>query len=164
MAIAKEGEPGMHSSTAHHAHRGFTLLELMVTVAIIGILASIAIPYYFGYVQRSRIIEATTTLGDMRSQMEKFYMDNRTYLLGGVCAVNVAMGNYNAAASNKFNVKAPVPCTANTYRLQAFGVAGGPMAAFQYEVNQQNIKSTLATAWGVTSASCWVSKSDGSCL
>ena len=154
----------MKRSTAHDAQRGFTLLELMITVAIIGILASIAIPYYFGYVQRSRIVEATTALGDMRSQMEKFYMDNRTYLLAGKCAVDAAMTNFNASASNKFNLKAAAACTATTYRLQAFGVAGGPMAAFQYEINQQNVKSTLATAWGATSANCWVSKSDGSCL
>jgi len=154
----------MQRSLAHDAQRGFTLLELMITVAIVGILASIAIPYYFGYVQRSRIIEATTALGDMRSQMEKYYMDNRTYLLAGKCAVDAAMTNYNGVASNKFNLKAPVACTATTYRIQAFGVPGGPMAPFQYEINQQNVKSTLATVWGATSANCWVSKSDGTCL
>jgi prepilin-type N-terminal cleavage/methylation domain-containing protein len=162
MAVAKEGEPGMHSSTAHDAQRGFTLLELMVTVAIIGILASIAIPYYFGYVQRSRIIEATTALGDMRSQMEKFYMDNRTYLSGGNCAVNTYMTAYNLVASNKFSLKAAAPCTATTYTLEADGI--GPMVNFVYTINQQNIKVTVNTAWGVTSGNCWVSRQDGSCL
>ena len=153
----------MQTSITRAASKGFTLLELMITVAILGILASIAIPYYFDYIQRSRIIEATTALGDMRSQMEKFYMDNRTYLSGGNCAVNTYMTAYNGAASNKFNLKAAAPCTATTYTLEADGI--GPMAGFTYTINQQNVKATVATgAWGQTSATCWVSRKDGSCL
>jgi len=64
--------------------RGFTLLEVMITVAIVGILAAIALPSYSYFITRSRIIEATSALGDIRSQMEKYYMDNRQYLdVGG---------------------------------------------------------------------------------
>ena len=52
---------------------GFTLIELMVTVAIIGILAAIAIPMYGDSVMRSKIIGGTTQLGDVRTQMEKYF-------------------------------------------------------------------------------------------
>jgi type IV pilus assembly protein PilE len=153
----------MQKTIARGAQQGFTLLELMITLAVIAILATIAIPYYFDYIQRSRIIEATTALGDMRSQMEKFYMDNRTYLNGGNCAVNNAMTAYNGVASNKFNLKAAAPCTATTYTLEADGL--GPMTGFSYTINQQNAKVTLSTgAWGQTSLTCWVSKKDGTCL
>ena len=153
----------MQKNIAREVQKGFTLLELMIVVAVIAILATIAIPYYFDYVQRSRIIEATSALGDMRSQMEKFYMDNRTYLNGGACAINAYMTAYNGVASNKFNLKAAAPCTATTYLLEADGL--GPMAGFSYTINQQNVKATLSTgAWGQTSLTCWVSRKDGTCL
>ena len=153
----------MHKTIARGVQKGFTLLELMIVVAIIAILATIAMPYYFDYVQRSRIIEATTALGDMRSQMEKFYMDNRTYLNAGACAINPYMTAYNGVPSNKFNLKAAVPCTATTYTLEADGI--GPMAGFSYTITQQNVKATVSTgAWGKTSLTCWVSRKDGSCL
>lgn len=59
---------------------GFTLIEIMVTVAILAIVASIALPSYTDYVRRSQLTEATTNLSDMRVRLEQFYQDNRTYL------------------------------------------------------------------------------------
>jgi type IV pilus assembly protein PilE len=153
--------PSSHRTAPRH--QGFTLIELMIVVAIVGILAAIALPSYSYFVTRSRIIEATTALGNMRSQMEKAFLDNRTYLVGGKCAVDTEMTNYNAVASNKFQLSCPVGTfTATTYVIQADGA--GPMAGFTYTINEQNIKTTTATSWGKTSLNCWVSKKDGSCL
>lgn len=147
-------------ATAHRRLRGFTLIEVMITVAIVGILAAIALPSYDYFVTRSRIIEATTALGDMRSQMEKFFMDNRTYQSSGKCAIDAAMTTYNSNAANKFALTCQGDAT--SYVITATG--GGPMASFGYTINQQNTKTTTGTKWGATSTSCWVNRSDGTCL
>jgi type IV pilus assembly protein PilE len=58
---------------------GFTLIEVMITVAVIAIIAAVALPAYFDYVTRSRLVEARANLADMRTRMEQFFLDNRTY-------------------------------------------------------------------------------------
>ena len=59
--------------------KGFTLIELMITVAIIGILASVAYPSYREYVNKSRRVQAKTTLVAAQQWMERFYTENFRY-------------------------------------------------------------------------------------
>jgi len=59
--------------------KGFTLIELMITVAIIGILASIAYPSYQGYVQQTKESEAKAALVSFATAMSQFYLDGMTY-------------------------------------------------------------------------------------
>ena len=62
---------------------GFTLIELMITVAVIGILAAVAYPSYTNYIQRGKITEATSSLSELRLRAEKWFSDNRTYQNAG---------------------------------------------------------------------------------
>jgi type IV pilus assembly protein PilE len=60
--------------------KGFTLIELMIVVAIIGILAAIAYPSYEEQVRKSRRAEATEGLMDVAARMERYYADKGEYL------------------------------------------------------------------------------------
>jgi len=146
-------------------YRGFTLLEVMITVAIVGILAAIAVPSYSEYITRSRINEATNALADYRNRMEKYYLDHRSYeTAGGACAMANDMTTvYNAQPDHLFTMS----CSAiapQSYTLRANGT--GPMAGFTYEVNESNAKSTFAVPSGWSKPSpngCWAMRKDGSC-
>ena len=143
---------------------GFTLIELMITVAIIGILAAIAIPMYGDSVMRSKIIGGTTQLGDVRTQMEKYFMDNRSYLAGAGCGAAPSILSYNADASSNFTLSCPGP-TATTYTIQADGKAAKGMGGFTYTINETNVKTTVALpgGWVGAGSACWVLRKDGSC-
>ena len=69
---------------ARKDERGFTLIEVMITVAIIAILAAVALPSYSSYIMRAKVTDAAKGLSEMRLKMEQYFQDQRTYL--GACA------------------------------------------------------------------------------
>ncbi|MEW5943887.1 MAG: type IV pilin protein [Pseudomonadota bacterium] len=134
--------------------RGFTLIELMIVVVIVGILASVALPAYNDYVTRGRIPDATSNLAAKRVQLEQFFQDNRTYVGATAC-------NNDTTSSQYFNFSCTAQ-TATTYTLQAAGKSS--MAGFTYTINQDNAKATTAVPAGwTTNASCWVTRKGGVC-
>ncbi|HMY98725.1 MAG TPA: type IV pilin protein [Burkholderiaceae bacterium] len=66
-------------STAAARQRGFTLMELMITVAVIGILSAVALPAYTDYLRRGRLPEAFTALSTYQIKLEQYFQDNRKY-------------------------------------------------------------------------------------
>ncbi len=140
--------------------RGFTLIELMIVVLIIGILAAVAVPAYGNYVKRSKIANATSVLSAMRVSMEQYFQDNRTYV--GACVTGTVAPLPSPGSNQDFSF-ACSNLGALTYTITATGTSN-PMTNFVYTINQANTRATTSTGtWGKSSTTCWVSKDDGSC-
>lgn len=137
----------------HSFNSGFTLIELMITVAIVGILASIAIPSYSDYVRRGKVAEATSTLADLRVKMEQYFQDNRTYAGSTHCAP--------AAGAKYFTYACSVAAAATVYTITATGVAAQGMSGYSYTINQNNVKTSVVL--GGVGATCWILTKGESC-
>lgn len=155
--------------------KGFTLLELMITVVIVSILAGIALPAYNDYVLRAKFPEATANLADLRLKMEQFYMDNRGYsvpLDSKTCGI--PGGNAPTVTEGRYFTYECLPDNPNgigaqTYLLTAKGVAAQGLDGIWFTVTQQNAKGTQIQAGsamekhGYAGAACWVRKKPGEC-
>lgn len=146
-----------------HAARagGFTLIEMMITVAIVAIIAAVAIPAYGEYVVRARLPQAHNSLSDLRIKLEQYFQDNRTY--AGACAAGTAAP---LPASDDFTYACPADTlTAAGFVAVATGRAGTPMAGFTFTIDQNNARrsTALPAGWGTAPRDCWVVRKGGAC-
>jgi prepilin-type N-terminal cleavage/methylation domain-containing protein len=141
--------------------QGFTLIELMITVAIVAILTTIAYPNYRDYVIRGQLVDATQGLSAVRANMERYYQDNRTYLPVGIftppCGAAVII-------SGRFSITCP-GSTATSFRATAVGTAG-QLTGFSFTVDQNNAQATVVTSPPAPGsflgcATAWITKTGG---
>lgn len=134
--------------------KGFTLVELMVTVVIVGILASVAIPSYTNYVKSGNAQEAPSNLLAMKTQAEQHYADNpATGYAAFPCTTPASASKFSYVCSN---------LAKDTFTITATGVAGSNIAGWTYTINQSGTRTSSAIG-GASSTSCWITKSGGSC-
>ena len=141
--------------------KGFTLVELMIVIAIIAILTSIAVPAYSGYILRGKFAEAASTLAAARVKMEQYYQDNRVYSAG----TTPATGGCIYPPPVNFTVTCTLVGTTG-YTIDAVGIAARGTGGFTFRLDQDNNKSTVAvpSGWTVPSTNnCWVQKKGGQC-
>jgi type IV pilus assembly protein PilE len=133
--------------------KGFTLIELIITVAVVAILARIAVPAYSSYLARGKITDAMASLADYRVKMEQYFQDNRNYgTAGAACAVATPPSQY-------FTYACLVGTPNTSFAATATSIAGslGPVTGdYTYAINESNTKSTSKFKGAAVSKSCWL--------
>jgi type IV pilus assembly protein PilE len=135
---------------------GFTLLELMITVAVIAILAAIAYPSYQHHVTETRRAAAAVCLTEMSQFMERFYTTHLRYdrTTGGAAVALPALQCMNDIAAH-YAISFSATPTASTYAIQAVpqgGQASRDVVCGTLGLNQAGAKTESGTG---TVADCW---------
>lgn len=133
---------------------GFSLVELMIVVAIVAVLAAIAIPTYMRYVLHGRRAEAYALLNQDQAMLERCYAQNFSYAPAppAVCPAPTA------TSANGYYVLAPATAiTASGYTLTA--VPAGPQAkdtdCASFTVTSASVRSAKNAANADNTSACW---------
>ncbi|WLI91495.1 type IV pilin protein [Massilia sp. R2A-15] len=136
-------------------NNGFSLIEVMIAVAIIGLLMGVALPSYNDYVLRGRLTEAYSALATVQPNAEQFWANTRSY-----ASFDTSSGVFPAATPNF--TYALSGATQTAYTVTATGRARA--AGFVYTIDQQGNRATTAVPAGwTTSTTCWVDRRNGQC-
>lgn len=150
------------AKTRRFAARGFTLIEVMIVVAIVAILSAIAMPAYRDYIVRGQLADARNLLSGTAAQLEQFYQDNRSYAnAANACGVGMP-------SSTKFTFTCALTGVAPVAANQGFTVTAtgvGTTLGFVFTINQRRQQATtgLPAGWGTTPATCWISRKGETC-
>lgn len=135
---------------------GFTLIEVMITVAIIAILSSIALPAYNEYVTRSRLASVFAEMMSQQGKLEQYYQDNRSYSSSGTTCGKTMTGGEN------FSLSCSTANNGESFTITATG--SGPISGYGFTLDNNGVKTTTGTgSWGKTSSSCWIATKSGGC-
>ncbi len=128
---------------------GFTLIELMVAMAVAAILMGIALPSYNAYVTRSKVPAGLDALSAYATRMEQRYQDTGNYANGGACGVAVP-------TVDNFTLSCVLSGGGQGFTATATG--SGPLAGYAYTINNNGVRVTTAHPRGTPATNCWSTK------
>ena len=140
---------------------GFTLIELMVVVAIVGIITAIALPSYQNSVAKSRRAEARAQLLETVQFMQLFYSQNDRFdqnRAGVAVAIPTGLSlipKGTAAGSQTYTIQLNGTPTISTYTIEAVPRTDGPMASDVCGTLRLNSVGTRTVTGTQTVADCW---------
>lgn len=132
---------------------GFTLIEVMIVVAIIGILASIAYPSYVEHVRKSKRAECQTVLLNLANALERRYSMTNSYIGAIPAGFATCPANGGGVFYNVAFVGAPTATTFTVMATRAGSQAGDRCG--NLTLNNQGVKGVVSAAAGVTAQQCW---------
>jgi type IV pilus assembly protein PilE len=137
-------------------HRGFTLIELMVVVAVIGILASIALPSYQDYVRRGKRATAAGVLVDIAARQQAYLLDRRQYASGTTALTDLG---YSVPTEIASDFAFAVTNVSNTATPPTFTITATPTSAQMLKDTSCGMSASaplsLTQAGAKTPAACW---------
>lgn len=143
--------------------KGFTLIELMIVVAILGVIAGIAYPSYLKQVQKSNRSDAKVALNDVAQRLQRCFTAHGNYNTdAGVCTVvdNIKTANGVLSTEGLYRVRIAntADLTASTYLLTATPVVGQRQAndndCTRFTLNQLGVRAAFKGSNDNT-ANCW---------
>lgn len=153
----KIGENSLRHTGCGIRAQGFTLIELMVAIAISAILAAIALPSYNNYVLRGKLAESFAMLGDYRLKLEQFNQDNRNY----ADATGTTCGVAPPGSGKYFDVTCTLSASGTQYTATASSKTNAGMGNagdYSYSIDQAGVQNTLKFAAAAGPAGTWKNK------
>lgn len=145
---------------------GFTLIELMITVVVLGILAAIAYPSYTSYVAQARRSDATINLTQLAAQQEKFFTECGIYAAnfgaarnctapGTIAGSNTTPDGYYTIAITPGNTGALATSFTLTATPAGAQATSDLTKCSTLTINSAGVKTATGTEGGATGGRCW---------